>query len=78
MNKINKINGRKDLGLVRTVDMVCYFKFLSTVAWNSRKQTAVATSTTEAEYVSLSTAAMEGIWIKNILIELGTKMPIFT
>lgn len=45
--------------------------FGATVSWSTRKQKAVALSSTEAEYVSLSLASCEVIWLKEILIELN-------
>lgn len=41
------------------------------VSWSSKKQTIIAQSTMEAEYVSLSEAAKEAIWLKNFLVELA-------
>ena len=40
------------------------------VSWCSKKQTTVATSSSEAEYVALSAATSEGIWIKGILEDM--------
>ncbi|XP_031776864.1 secreted RxLR effector protein 161-like [Nasonia vitripennis] len=40
------------------------------VSWNSRRQQTVALSSTEAEYLSLTAAAQEAIWLKNITVEL--------
>ena len=40
------------------------------IAWRSKKQTTVALSSTEAEYVAAALAAKEGVWIKSILEEL--------
>ncbi|XP_055604438.1 uncharacterized protein LOC129752693 [Uranotaenia lowii] len=45
--------------------------FGNTVAWTSRKQTTVSLSSTEAEYESLSQAACDAIWVKNLLSEFG-------
>jgi hypothetical protein len=41
------------------------------VSWGSRKQNTVATSTTEAEYMSASQAAKEAMWLRYLLKELG-------
>jgi hypothetical protein len=41
------------------------------VSWRSRKQTAVATSSTESEYVALSAAAKQAVWINQVLIDMG-------
>ena len=41
------------------------------VIWGSRKQQCVTLSTMEAEYVALSTTAIEVIWARTLLNELG-------
>ncbi|XP_070054602.1 secreted RxLR effector protein 161-like [Nicotiana tomentosiformis] len=41
------------------------------ISWRSIKQTCVADSTMEAEYVSASEAAKEAVWLGNFLRELG-------
>ena len=41
------------------------------VNWRSSKQSVVATSTTEAEYIAASEAAKEGVWMKEFITELG-------
>jgi len=43
----------------------------SAVTWESRKQRTVALSTTEAEYMGITEAVKESIYLKNFLIELG-------
>lgn len=43
------------------------------VSWASRKQGCVATSTMEAEYVALSEAASEAVWLRGLLSELGVE-----
>ena len=40
------------------------------ISWLSRKQPAVALSTTEAEYVALSTAAQEAVWLRRLLSDI--------
>ncbi len=40
------------------------------ISWRSQKQTCVALSTAEAEYVSLSAAAQEAIWLRGLLAEI--------
>ena len=41
------------------------------VSWRSKKQSSVALSTAEAEYVAHSGAAQESIWLRQLLTELG-------
>src|SRR5579871_773569 len=41
------------------------------IAWKSQRQATVALSTMEAEYMALTEAMKELIWIKNLLAELG-------
>ena len=41
------------------------------VSWSSKKQATVARSTTEAEYVALSFAAQEAIWLRRLLSDVG-------
>ena len=41
------------------------------ISWKSSKQGTVADSMTEAEYIALSDAAKEAVWIKKFVTELG-------
>lgn len=41
------------------------------VSWSSKKQPTVALSTTEAEYMALSHATKEAVWIQRFLAEIG-------
>lgn len=40
------------------------------VSWSSKRQDIVSLSTTEAEYVALTHAAKEAIWLRNLLAEI--------
>ena len=42
-----------------------------TVSWRSQRQSVVALSTTEAEYISLSTATQEAIWLRRLIESSG-------
>ena len=44
------------------------------VSWRSRKQDTVALSTAEAEYVALSSAAQECVWMRRLSAELGNPL----
>ena len=46
----------------------------STVSWSSKRQSSVAKSTTEAEYIALSLAAQEAIWLRRLLFDVGYEM----
>ena len=41
------------------------------ISWKSSKQKTVAISSTEAEYVGLSTCVQEALWLRSLLKELG-------
>ena len=44
------------------------------ISWNSSKQKTVSLSSTESEYISLTYAVKELLWIKQILYELNRKV----
>jgi len=47
------------------------------VSWKSTRQSVVATSSTEAEYIACSDAAKEALWIRRLSAELkGTLIPV--
>ena len=52
------------------------------VAWGSNKQTAVALSTTEADYMASFLTAKERVWLRNLLNEISVQQqsprPIYT
>ncbi|GJR85102.1 hypothetical protein Tco_0209113 [Tanacetum coccineum] len=43
-------------------------------SWFSKKQTALAISTTEAEYVSAGKACQQALWMKHDLIDYGVRL----
>ena len=50
------------------------FVFLSAegaILWGSKKQSCVALSTAEAEYVALSLATQESTWLSNLMFQIG-------
>lgn len=49
---------------------LCIFLGPNLVSWWAKKQTLVATSTTEAEYRSLANTTVEILWIQTLLTEL--------
>ena len=43
------------------------------ISWKTKKQTTISLSSTEAEYVALSEATKEAIWMKRLLREIETR-----
>ena len=43
----------------------------STISWKAKQQPTVTASSMEAEYMSESQTAHQGLWIRRLLIELG-------
>ncbi|KRY12850.1 Retrovirus-related Pol polyprotein from transposon TNT 1-94 [Trichinella patagoniensis] len=46
-----------------------------TIAWSMKRQTIVALSTTEAEYVALAEASRELLWLRQLLNDFGVQTP---
>ena len=42
------------------------------ISWMSKKQAIVASSTSEVEYVALSSATQEAVWLRRLLVDLRT------
>lgn len=40
------------------------------MSWRSKKQTCVALSTAEAEYMALASAAQEAVWMRQLLTDV--------
>ena len=43
------------------------------VSWRSKRQTSVALSSTEAEYIALCSAAQEAVWLRNLMQSVHVK-----
>ena len=43
------------------------------ITWSSKKQSIVALSSTEAEYVAITSASTQDLWLRKILEEIGEK-----
>ncbi|GJX95516.1 retrovirus-related pol polyprotein from transposon TNT 1-94 [Tanacetum coccineum] len=54
---------------------ICTFVGCCLTSWFSKKQTALAISTTEAEYVSAGKACQQALWMKQALIDYDVTMP---
>ncbi|GJR09145.1 hypothetical protein Tco_0791797 [Tanacetum coccineum] len=53
---------------------VCTFMGCCLTSWFSKKQTALAISTTEAEYVSAEKACQQALWMKQALVDYDIKL----
>ncbi|GKE71516.1 hypothetical protein Tco_1529588 [Tanacetum coccineum] len=53
---------------------ICTFVGCCLTSWFSKKQTAHAISTTEAEYVSVGKACQQAIWMKQTLIDYDIRL----
>ncbi|GKB89067.1 retrovirus-related pol polyprotein from transposon TNT 1-94, partial [Tanacetum coccineum] len=53
---------------------VCTFMGCCLTSWFLKKQTALAISTTEAEYVSAGKACQQALWMKQALIDYGIRL----
>ncbi|GJX26619.1 retrovirus-related pol polyprotein from transposon TNT 1-94 [Tanacetum coccineum] len=53
----------------KSISGICTFVGCCLTSWFSKKQTALAISTTEAEYVSTEKACQQALWMKQALID---------
>nr|GEW20440.1 retrovirus-related Pol polyprotein from transposon TNT 1-94 [Tanacetum cinerariifolium] len=53
---------------------VCTFMGCCLTSWFTKKQTALAIATTEAEYVSARKACQQALWMKQTLIDYGIRL----
>ena len=60
-----------DLDERRSVNGIVFTAGGNTISWRSQLQKVVALSSTEAEYISMSEAIREGVWLKGLAEELG-------
>ncbi|KAL2492629.1 cysteine-rich RLK (RECEPTOR-like protein kinase) 8 [Abeliophyllum distichum] len=68
-NAIDRDNRKSVTSYVFTICDTC-------ISWKSQLQHIVALSTTESEYVAITEAVKEALWLKGILKELGYEFPI--
>ncbi len=62
----NDINTRRS-----TTGYIFYLSGGGAISWSSKRQATVALSSTEAEYMALTQATKEAIWLRSLLYELG-------
>ncbi|GKE62826.1 hypothetical protein Tco_1513193 [Tanacetum coccineum] len=53
---------------------VCMFMGYCLISWFSKKQTALAISTTESEYVSAGKACQQALWMKQALVDYVVRL----
>ena len=75
-DKTNLFHGYADAAYANTDDFKSTSGYVfivgdGAITWRSKKQTTVALSSTEAEYVALSEAGREACWLRNLFEELG-------
>ncbi|GJW75535.1 hypothetical protein Tco_0134905 [Tanacetum coccineum] len=60
-----------DVHLYRSMIGGCQFLGQRLISWQCKKQTIVATSTTEAEYVAAANCCGQVLWVQNQLLDYG-------
>lgn len=60
-----------DLDQRRSSNGIVFTAGGNTISWRSQLQKVVALSSTEAEYISMSEAIREAVWLKGLVEELG-------
>lgn len=76
-NSVFKLVGYTDsdyAGCIETRKSTSGYIFMlgnAPITWSSQRQSVVALSTTEAEYIALALGAKEAMWLKSLLHELG-------
>ncbi|GJY51059.1 hypothetical protein Tco_0441906 [Tanacetum coccineum] len=59
---------------LKSISGVCTFMGCCLTSWFTKKQTALAISTTEAEYVSAEKACQQALWMKQDLVDYDIKL----
>lgn len=60
-----------DLDTRRSTSGYTFYIGKALVSWSSRRQSTVARSSTEAEYVALSSASQEAIWLRRLMSDIS-------
>nr|GEW81397.1 copia protein [Tanacetum cinerariifolium] len=61
----------------KSINSICTFVGYCLTSWFSKKQTALAISTIEAEYVSAEKACQQALWMKQALIDYDVRLDDF-
>ena len=62
-----------DIDSKRSTSGYVFTLFGVALRWMSRRQSVIALSSTEAEYMALTHAGKEAIWLRRLCLELGFK-----
>ncbi|GJV69610.1 putative ribonuclease H-like domain-containing protein [Tanacetum coccineum] len=65
------LKGQPKLGLWKSTTGGCQFLGKRLISWQCKKQTIVANSTTEAEYVAAANCCGQVLWIQNQMLDYG-------
>ncbi|GJV47865.1 ribonuclease H-like domain-containing protein [Tanacetum coccineum] len=65
------LKGQPKLGLWKSTTGGCQFHGRRLISWQCKKQTIVANSTTEAEYVAAANCRGHVLWIQNQMLDYG-------
>nr|GEX73138.1 retrovirus-related Pol polyprotein from transposon TNT 1-94 [Tanacetum cinerariifolium] len=71
---VERMNYAKDPDKGRSITGYAFLVQGCVVSWKATLQHVVALSTTEAEYIALTEAVKEAIWLKGLLEELGVEL----
>ena len=54
----------------KSTSCCCFSMGLAMISWSSRKQSSIAQSTAEAEYIATSDACKDAVWLRKLLSDL--------
>ena len=63
-----------DIDSRRSTSGYVFTLFGAALSWMSKRQSVIALSSTEAEYMALTHAAKEAIWLRRLCLELGFEL----
>lgn len=76
LNEYSNADWANNLDDKKSVNGNCVFLRGNLISWSYKKQKIVDHSNTEAEHRALSTAAIDLVWVQNILTEIGIPLQV--